>query len=236
MKTVLAIRHVHFEGLGVFEEVLTNLNFQIKYIDAPTFDFDSLDPLATDLLIILGAPIGAFEEDTYPFIKKELAFIEKRLKAERPMLGICLGAQLIARLLGAKVYSMGRKEIGFGVMRIHNSTNNPLNSLIDTPVLHWHGDQFDIPKDCMALAATDICPNQGFVLGKNILALQFHMEANPRNIEQWLVGHACELNVAEIDIKKIRHDAAKYEVILTETAKKVFSNWLHSIELIHSHS
>ncbi|WP_350541837.1 gamma-glutamyl-gamma-aminobutyrate hydrolase family protein, partial [Psychrobacter sp. CAL495-MNA-CIBAN-0180] len=96
--------------------------FHIEYIDAATVDFDTIDPLSADLLVVLGAPIGAFDEDIYPFLKSELAFIDKRLKANKPLLGICLGAQLIARLLGANVASMGRKEIGFGAMQTHHST------------------------------------------------------------------------------------------------------------------
>ena len=231
MKTVLAIRHVYFEGLGIFKALLTDLDFNIEYIDATTFNFDSIDPLDTDFLVVLGAPVGAFEEETYPFLKQELAFIEKRLKANKPLLGICLGAQLIARLLGAKVYSVGEKEIGFGVMKIHDTPSNPVSKLKDIPVLHWHGDQFDIPKGCISLAATEICPNQAFAFGNNVLALQFHMEANPANIEQWLVGHACELNAAKIDIQKIRYDAAKYGDALTAAAKDVFLNWLASTDL-----
>lgn len=231
MKTVLAIRHVYFEGLGIFEALLTDLDFNIEYIDATTFNFDSVDPLDTDFLVVLGAPVGAFEEETYPFLKQELGFIEKRLKANKPLLGICLGAQLIARLLGAKVYSVGEKEIGFGVMQIHDTPSNPVSKLKDIPVLHWHGDQFDIPKGCISLAATEICPNQAFAFGNNVLALQFHMEANPANIEQWLVGHACELNAAKIDIQKIRYDAAKYGDALTAAAEYVFLNWLASTDL-----
>ena len=231
MKTVLAIRHVYFEGLGIFEALLTDLDFNIEYIDATTFNFDSVDPLDTDFLVVLGAPVGAFEEETYPFIKQELAFIGKRLKANKPLLGICLGAQFIARLLGAKVYSVGEKEIGFGVMQIHDTPSNPVSKLKDIPVLHWHGDQFDIPKGCISLAATEICSNQAFAFGNNVLALQFHMEANPANLEQWLVGHACELSAAKIDIQKIRYDAAKYGDALTAAAKDVFLNWLDSTDL-----
>ncbi|MGP4120630.1 glutamine amidotransferase [Psychrobacter aquimaris] len=228
MKNVLAIRHVHFEDLAVFEEVLINSNFHIEYIDAATVDFDTIDPLSADLLVVLGAPIGAFDEDIYPFLKSELAFIDKRLKANKPLLGICLGAQLIARLLGANVASMGRKEIGFGAMQIHHSTGNPLIGLSDIPVLHWHGDQFEIPQGCRALAATDICPNQAFARGDNILALQFHIEARPDNIEQWLVGHAHELNSTNIDIKQIRYEAKKYGAAITSAAQKIFLNWLNA--------
>lgn len=231
MKTVSAVKHIHFEDLGIFENLLKKLGFGITYIDAPTAHFDVLDPLSDDLLVILGAPIGAFDERIYPFLQDELRFIEKRLKAQKPLLGICLGAQLIARLLGAKVEPMGVKEIGFDAMQIASVSNNPLQGLENTPVLHWHGDQFALPEGCQSLAATAVCGNQGFTFGDNVLALQFHMEANPLKIEQWLVGHACELHTSGIDIQHIRDDAKAHGNQLVSAAEQVFTGWLSSVGL-----
>ncbi|WP_230661118.1 glutamine amidotransferase [Psychrobacter sp. I-STPA10] len=231
MKTVLVIRHIHFEDLGILEKVFKALHFNITYVEAPTVDFATLDPLADDLLVVLGAPIGAFDDALYPFLQQELDFIAKRLTANKPMLGICLGAQLFARLLGASVYPMSGKEIGFGTLQLATNIHNPLQPLQDVPVLHWHGDQFDIPEGCVCLAATQLCPNQAFMYNHHVLALQFHLEADPTKIEHWLVGHACELNTANVDIQKIRHDAQKYGNGLVIAGKKVVSNWLNSIGL-----
>lgn len=236
MKTVTAIRHIHFEDLGILAPLLTKLDFNINYVDAPTANFNALDPLADDLLVVLGAPIGAFDETTYPFITHELAFIKQRLDANKPMLGICLGAQLIARLLNATVTPMGHKEIGFAPLVVKDTTktndaNNPLGLLQNVPVLHWHGDAFSIPKGLQSLAATPLCGTQAFQYA-NSLALQFHLEADPKKIEQWLVGHACELSQAGVDAQKIRDDAKKYGKQLTEAGTKTIQRWLADVGLV----
>jgi len=112
MKTAAVIRHVHFEDLGTFEEPLTRAGYEFQYYDAGVHGLPATDPASTDLLIILGAPVGVYDEDKYPFLRDEIDLLTTRLKADRPAFGICLGAQLIARALGAKVYPSAIKEIG----------------------------------------------------------------------------------------------------------------------------
>ena len=114
MKHVLAIRHVAFEGLGTLEGVFDEAGYRVEYIEAPTGDLKGLDIDVPDVVVVLGGPIGAYEEGKYPFLRSELALIERRLKAGRALLGICLGAQLIARVGGARVYAGSQKEIGWG--------------------------------------------------------------------------------------------------------------------------
>ena len=232
MKKTLVIRHIHFEDLGILEPELIKAGLHIQYAEAPLTDFTNLDPTQYDLIIVLGAPIGAFDNELYPFLIQELEFIKKIIELEKPLLGICLGGQLIARLLGAKVYPMKHKEIGFSALSINkNIPNNPLLSLENVPVLHWHGDQFDIPSECHSLASSDLCPNQAFAYKKHVLALQFHMEADPSKIEQWLVGHSNELTGAKIDLHQLRKDSQKYNQILTQAGKKTFLIWLRNINL-----
>src|SRR5579863_4078763 len=113
MSTVIAIRHVAFEDLGGFESVLRGRGFDIRYVDAATDDLSTLPVAAPEPLFILGGPIGAYEEALYPFLGAELAFIAKRLAAKLPTFGICLGAQLMARALGARVYPARAKELGW---------------------------------------------------------------------------------------------------------------------------
>ncbi|HVY12556.1 MAG TPA: glutamine amidotransferase, partial [Alphaproteobacteria bacterium] len=191
-RTLTAIRHVHFEDLGAFAAVFQEAGFSIRILDAGADDL-RLDPLGADILVVLGAPIGVYQTREYPFLIDEINLLEKRMAAELPTLGFCLGAQLMARALGAKVYPGPAKEIGWGALTLTDAgSKSPLHHLKDVPVLHWHGDTFDLPKNAELLASTAICKNQAFSLGPNILGFQCHPEADGRGIERWLIGHACE--------------------------------------------
>ncbi|WP_432719453.1 glutamine amidotransferase [Jeongeupia wiesaeckerbachi] len=230
MKSVLAIRHLHFEDLGTLEGVLASRGFHVEYVDATTAKLAALDPLAPDLLVVLGGPISAYDETIYPFVEDELDLISARLAANKPILGICLGAQLMARALGAKVYPLGVKEIGFGPLSLSDAgLASPLAALNGVSVLHWHGDQFDIPADAAHLAGTSIGANQAFALGPQALGLQFHLEADAARIEQWLVGHAAELGQAGIDPRVLRKQALQYGPALAKAARQVVERWLDTV-------
>lgn len=231
MKTAIAIRHVAFEDLGVFAPVLEELGYQIRYVDPGILDageLAALDVEAAELLVVLGAPIGAGDEATYPFLLAELELIGRRLRSGKPLLGICLGAQLIARVQGAKVAPMGVKEIGFGALQLTTEgAAGCLGALGDGgTVLHWHGDMFQLPPGATLLARTEICPNQAFSLGKAVLGLQFHLEADPARIEQWLIGHAAELSASGIDPVTIRRQAKDVGEELRQRGQQVLRDWL----------
>lgn len=231
MKTAIALRHIHFEDAGTLEAVLAEQGYQLHYLDPMLDALDGAQVQDADLLIVLGGPIGAYDEHVYPFLHAELALINQRLQSGKPLLGICLGAQLIARALGAKVYPMGVKEIGFSALTLTpTGQDSVLAPLQGVPVLHWHGDQFDIPKDAVHLAGTTIGAHQAFLVDRNVLALQFHLEADVNKLEHWLVGHASELAQTGISPHTLRAAAVELGDRLTVTARAVINDWLSALK------
>lgn len=231
MKTALALRHIHFEDLGTLEPLLRERGFDVRYLDPTVDDLSVVDPASADLLVALGGPIGAFDEAIHPFLAAELRLIEQRLASGRPLLGICLGAQLIARLSGAKVAPMGYKEIGFSELMVtEDGQDSVLAPLAGVPVLHWHGDRFDLPDGGRLLASTARCAQQAFALGDTVLGMQFHLEADAGRIERWLVCHCCELAQAGIDPREVREDARRHGAVLAEAARRAISGWLDRLQ------
>ena len=231
MKTAAAIRHVHFEDLGAFETVLTSSGYQIRYCDVGINDLHSAELTDCDLLVVLGAPIGVYEEDRYPFLTDEIAIIQKRVNFARPLLGICLGAQLFARALGSHVYPGSAKEIGWAPLTLSLAgKHSPMRCLEAVPVLHWHGDTFDLPEGAELLASTTICRNQAFSYGKSLLAFQFHPEASAKHFERWLIGHAAEISsVNGLSVGKLRSDTARFAPESAPLGQQCLREWLQGL-------
>ena len=228
MKSAIAIRHVGFEDLGAFAAPLREAGYAIEYRDIGAQDLDAPEIAAADLVVVLGGPIGVYEEDAYPFLRQEIGFLEQRLAGSRPTLGICLGAQLIARAAGARVYPSGLKEIGFAPITLTDAGRaSCLAPFADAPLtLHWHGDTFDLPQGAQLLAATNLVPHQAFSLGPNVIGFQFHPEAGAGNFEAWLIGHAAELAAAKIDVATLRQAARRHGAALAHKAQAVATRWL----------
>jgi GMP synthase (glutamine-hydrolysing) len=233
VKKATVLRHVCFEDLGTFEPLLAAKGYSIESREAAIFDFALMDPVEPDLMVILGGPIGAYEEDLYPFLAAELAAVGERLAASRPTLGICLGAQLMARALGARVYPGPAKEIGWAPIELsEEGSHSPLVHLSskDTYVLHWHGDTFDLPEGATHLASTAICHNQAFSWGGCALALQFHPEVSRRNLERWLVGHALEIAKTDgVTVESLRQGGRIWSDKLARQTGLFFGDWLDSL-------
>jgi GMP synthase (glutamine-hydrolysing) len=230
LKTVQVIRHIGFEDLGSFACPLREVGYDIDYVDVAERDPATLDPLGADLLVVLGGPIGVYDHDAYPVVTDEIRLLRARLAADRPTLGICLGAQLMAAALGARVYPGPAKEIGWSTLDLTDAAKpNPLAALRDVPVLHWHGDTFDLPEGGTILASTPVCANQAFSRGPSVLGLQFHPEVLGARFEHWLLGHANELATAGIDPAGLRRDAQRYAVDLEKAGAGMLAEWLSQL-------
>jgi len=234
MKTAIAIRHVAFEDLGSFEAILSASGYRVCYRDVGKGELSEDEFVQTDLLIILGGPIGCYETDTYPFLKDEIELLTMRVRRNSPTIGICLGAQLIAAALGASVYRGPVKEIGWAPILI---TDEGMNSALkhlghQKLVLHWHGDTFDLPSGARLLASTKHITNQAYAIGHNILGLQFHAEARVAGHEQWLIGHAVELATGHRDVTKLRDDMRRNGADLERRARMMFSDWLDGLQSV----
>ncbi len=175
------LQHVPFEGLGSIEAWLKTGNHRLT--DTRLYQNDPLPEMADfDWLIVMGGPMGVDDEDQYPWLKQEKQFIQQAIESGKIVLGICLGAQLIAAALGAKVYKDKNPEIGwFNIDRHIEAEKTILSSVIlpQLEVFHWHGDTFDIPVGAQSLAFSVACQNQGFIFDNRVVGLQFHLETTP---------------------------------------------------------
>ena len=190
-KRALIIRHVPYEGVAGYREPIEAAGYEVDRIDVSDPAFSALDLCEPDLLIMMGGPMGVYEQDRYPWIGCQLRRLARRLDADRPTLGVCFGAQMIAGALFGDGYPVPVKEVGFHPVRIHDhALDSPLRHIVDVPILHWHGDTFTLPDNVDLLASSHVYEHQAFRRGRSLLALQFHAEMglDPRFnawIEEW---------------------------------------------------
>jgi len=188
------LQHVDFEGLAYIQVWANNNGHQISstklYLDE---EFPEISEI--DLLLVMGGPMNIYEYDKYPWLVKEKKFLQEAIVRKVKIVGICLGSQLLADVLGARVFRNPEKEIGwFDCFRVGN---NKFTEIFPErfPVFHWHGDTFSIPVGAINLFKSDGCENQGFIYGDNVLALQFHLEVTPQSIEGLIENGRNELQV-----------------------------------------
>jgi GMP synthase (glutamine-hydrolysing) len=171
-----------------------------------------------DLLIIMGGPMNIYEYEKYPYLLEEKRFIKKAIDQNKSILGICLGGQLIADVLGAKTEKNKEKEIGwFPIQKVKNNYDAELNKILNTdePVFHWHGDTFNIPQGAVRLAKSEACDNQSFVYKNNIIALQYHLEMDEESLEAIIAkskGRLVESKFVQ-SAEEMLSDKKRFEVI-----------------------
>jgi GMP synthase (glutamine-hydrolysing) len=223
----LAIRHLAFEDLGRLSPLLAQRGFEILYREAGVDMLQADDWQSADLVVVLGGPVGVGDTALYPWLVDEINAVRNRLSQGRPLLGICLGAQLMAAALGARVYPGPSIEIAWSALTLSASgLQSPLRHLADCPVLHWHGDTFDLPPGASCLASTALTPNQAFSLGPAALALQFHPEVDVDRLESWLIGHTVELRKHQIDIAALRQQGQQDASVRRRAGQAFLDEWL----------
>lgn len=208
---VLIIKHIDIEGPGLIEDYLKEEKILHQMIHLQSgVDLQKIDDVTH--LVILGGPMNVYEEDRYPFLREEDLYIKGAIQRGKKILGICLGAQLIAKALGAKVFKAPMKEIGwYDVSLTEEGSLDPLFSEFPKTfsVFQWHEDTLEIPKAGKLIATSSPTPHQAFRYGENVYGLQFYLEVTEEMIREWL---------------KADEDGDEKIEILTQTERKIGSN------------
>ena len=225
---VLAFRHGLSEHLGSIADALDLRGFDWEYVDLYQSPQTALSPGDRDALVFLGGAISA--NDDLPYLRRELEIISEAFERGTPVLGVCLGAQLIAKALGAGVYPNATKEIGWAPVTFTEAARlDPLFAGLSGPetVFHWHGDTFELPARAELLASSAACRNQAFRAGDRIYGLQFHLEVTPAMIAQW-----CEEDVKCGEMREAREpiDPQAHGARAGELARLVFGRWCELVK------
>jgi GMP synthase-like glutamine amidotransferase len=198
MKTVRihCIKHVDFEGPGYIAQWAESNNCLITYTNL--FKNEALpSPDDFDLLLLMGGPMSIYDESDFPWLIDEKSALKTYISHGKKILGICLGAQLIADALGARVYNNEVKEIGWFDVQVSEENNQAgIFSSIESilfKVFHWHGETFTLPEKSVLLASSEVCKNQAFIFENQLLALQFHLEVTPESVRKMIENGRTEL-------------------------------------------
>lgn len=196
-KRIHCFRHVPFEGLGCIATWCKAKSYPVAYTDFFESNYKIPSPADYDVMVVMGGPMGTYEEDKYEWLKPEKKAIKEAIDGDKVVIGICLGSQLIANALGAEVYKNKEKEIGF--WSIQFTDEGKKTALFETfgdeiTVFQWHGDTFDLPEGAIRIASSEACLNQAFLYNRKVLGLQFHFEVDEEGIQLMSGGDLEELN------------------------------------------
>lgn len=208
MSGVLILKNIEHEGPGTIEDYLIGAKIPYSIVNLQTQLCP--DSQSYDTLVIMGGPMSVHDTKLYPYLLEEIEIIKEFIKDGKSILGVCLGAQLIARALSTDVYKGKGTEIGWYTLDVtevakkdkkFSTLINPDNKTLT--VFHWHGETFDIPKGALWLASSQIFPNQGFRYGNNVYAFQFHIEVTEGIILEWMKNEPVDLNAMMKETKEI---------------------------------
>jgi GMP synthase (glutamine-hydrolysing) len=225
VRRVLVVQHEQFEGPGTLAQALSGCELRIVRTYAGEAVPGALD---AEGLVVLGGGMGVYEADRYPHLRDEMRLLGDSVRAARPVLGICLGSQLLAAALGGEVAKAPRKEIGwFGVELLSGARDDALFSASPTAftAFHWHGDTFTLPRGAVPLAASALTPLQAFRAGPRAWGVQFHLETDDQVLDAMLGSGDAELSGAGVDASAIRARAPSELPRLRRLALDVVSRW-----------
>lgn len=233
MKRVLVFQHVPHEILGNFNPLLKNAGFRIRYVNFGREPDAQPNVAKYDGLIILGGPMCVDQTSDHPHLKTELACIEQAMEQDMPVFGICLGAQLIAKSLGASVKKNPVKEIGwYDVSPTNSGDKDPLFTHFEgtEKIFQWHGDTFDIPAGAQHLATSPQCTNQAFRFDERVYGLQFHLEVDAPMIDRWLnmpsMSAEIEGEDENITSERIHTETGTHIGRSTQLGERLFGAWI----------
>jgi GMP synthase (glutamine-hydrolysing) len=227
MPEVLILQHVRPEPPGTIADALADRDVSHRTVELFR-DEPVPDRLDADGLVVMGGPMGVGDLDDRPHLSRELSLIEEALHDERPVLGVCLGSQLLAHALGANVRPAPAKEIGWSEVALtEHASDDPLFRPVEDPftAFHWHGDVFTLPDGAVRLARTPQTELQAFRYGDTAYGLLFHLEVTPKTVAWMTTAFQDELAREGIDGVELRRAAMPRETALRETADTVFGGW-----------
>jgi GMP synthase (glutamine-hydrolysing) len=234
MPRVYAIQHIHCEPAGLIAEALTARGIAIQPVRPFAGDAIPQNMGAAAGLVVMGGPMGVYEHDQHPFLRDEIRLIQQAVRDGRPVLGVCLGSQLLAAALGAPVTKGKQKEIGwFPVTLTRDSENDALfaGAPASFTALHWHGDIFDLPRGAVSLASSALTAHQAFHFGKNAYGLLFHLEATAPLIAGMVGNFGDELREAGASSDEILARASEHLPPLQQIGRGVFDHWANLLEV-----